>query len=258
MTSTRRVNFTGRKRIERAHVPTLRVTHPDDDSVLLDVQVDLDDLELDPSAVIVLDAYRKSTRERIAMGTVASPLQLAARRLELFSDPHGIQYRLAVIAPGDAGEPGVLLGVADRLRAAGEDDGPTTGRPLLPFRSDPGLGQRVWALDLNGDDPFVRINPSIGPWNDFVRQPTFAALVLPEILGQVVRWLVETRVGDEEDGPIADWVEFIDRLGCELPEPGIEPDADEMDVLVDDVAMRFASRYGFVDRLAQQIASEES
>jgi hypothetical protein len=252
--TVRRFNYTGRQRItrDRVHLAILRgETCPE-----LTAKVDLDGLDFAPTDRVVIEVHLQSVLERIEMGSAAAPKSLVAIPLRRFTEIDGLRCRVKVIATEEPGA-GMIRGIADHLRPRGDATDEQAGRSLLPFVPDATLGQRVWRLDTSEDSPIVRVNPMGGDWRTIVREPRFAQLVMPELLDGIVRWVASMRLGDEEDGPIADWVAFVDALGVDSDALVQGAGAEEVDLVVEEVVSRFCARFGFADALAKGFAEED-
>lgn len=244
--ATKRVNHTGRHRIARSLVSA--TIEAGDPNPLLTVSVDLSTLELPGDATVHVEAYRRTQMERFDLGTVDRPDSVVGRPLRTFTDPEGVQLRIKVVGT-TAGSAGRLLAVADRLRPDQADAGGPGGRPLLRFRSDDGLGQLVWALDLSDDDPVVLMNDKLGDWNEAARTESFVTLVYPEILRQIAIWVGESVVADETlEGPVDDWARLLRQLGHDPAT--LDPDMDRA-LLYEwaaSAAGRFARDFELADR----------
>lgn len=237
------LNFTGRKRIRSDHVE-LELNESETTATLSARVHHLDKLEFPPDALLILEAQRRYESMREPMGTVAEPIDVDGLELDLFDSLDGVSIRLKVI---DAKGSGLLLGVADRLKAT--DEGRAGRRSLLPFRASHELGEEVWRLDFSGDAPIVLVNAGLPDWNGLVRSPVFTQLVYPELLRQIARWALGGELDEDEDSTRADWLTFLRELG--LPEDDWEPgDADEVARLADEVVARFCRAHRPTTRLA--------
>lgn len=250
----RRFNYTGRRRItrDRVNAAVLR----GESSPELTAKVDLDGLGFDPSDRVVIEVYLQSVIERLELGDADAPRALVAVPLRRFTEVEGLRCRVKVIST-EGPDAGRLSGVADKLRPDGDDEDQQTGRSLLPFVADTGLGQRVWRLDTSGDTPIVQVNPMGGQWRSIVREPHFAQLVMPEILERVVRWVAANRVGDEDEGPVADWTAFFDDLGADTDALVQTAEDEDIENVADDIVTGFSARYGFADALSAGFAEED-
>jgi hypothetical protein len=247
----RRFNYTGRRRITHDRVNAAIL--PGESGPELTAKVDLDSMGFDPSDRVVIEVYLQSVIERLELGTADAPRALVARPLQRFADVEGLRCRVKVIAT-QGSEAGLLRGIADKLRPDG--DGQQSGQSLLPFVADPSLGQRVWKLDTSEDAPVVLVNPMGGLWRNIVREPVFAQLVLPEILDRIVRWVAANRLGDEDDGPVADWTTFFESLGADTEALVQSTPEEDIDVVVEDIVRRFTGNHAFADALLQVFMEE--
>lgn len=252
--TTRHLNFTRRQRIGRDLVD-VRIRRSTD-GPLLSASVELERFDLEPTARVVVEAYRQSVIERVDMGLVADNSRIEGHTLSSFADGTSILCRIKVIAEATGGGHGLILAVADKLRPESDydDEG---GRSLLPFREDASLGQRIWRLDTAGDSPVVLVNPEIGDWRDYARRPAFTALVLPEILGRICRWVARNPIDEKEDSPAKDWKDFLIDLGADFSEVDPEMEEDSLDVWVDDLVFTFCSRHHFRDQLAEILEGDD-
>lgn len=236
------LNYTDRKRISADHVE-LELAESGTTSTLSARLHHIDKLDFPPDAVLVLEAQRRYESMREPMGTVAAPVDVQELELDLFDSLDGVSIRLKVVAADGSG---LLLGVADRLKAA--DRKRKGRRSLLPFRASHELGEEVWRLDFSGDFPIVLINAALPDWNGLARSPIFIQLVYPELLRQIATWALGGEL-DDEDSPRNDWLIFLRGMG--LPDDGWEPeDADEVARLADDVVARFCREHKLMTRLA--------
>src|SRR4051812_1738595 len=94
----RRLNSTGRKRITRDHI-SVQLAPPLDTFSFpsATAEVNLTDLELDPRASVVLEAYFRSSSMRFRCGTVDALSVPKAMILTDIDRGGAIQFRLLVI-----------------------------------------------------------------------------------------------------------------------------------------------------------------
>lgn len=190
----RRFNSTGRVAIPRSNAAvTLRrleqvgsgspVGDPTAGTVearwSFDLKLDLDRFRFPADARIRVEAWRGTASQRWDWGTVgrSAPPDETGRILK--DVPETCLFRVSVI---EAGDTGLLLGVADRLR------------PKLPVESllplvSADLGGEVWRLDFGQGDDLVVLKVSEG-LPDFSRavrtDPGFRALVMPQVLRSIL------------------------------------------------------------------------
>lgn len=250
----RRFNYTGRVRITRDRVHAALL--PGEPFPELTARLDLEGLDLEPENRVVFEVYLQSAIERVEMGTVGDLKTVVARPLTRFNDMSGLRCRAKVISTS-SDQPGLIRGIADGLRPEGIAGDDSSGQPLLPFVVDQGLGQRLWRLDMTEDAPIVRVNPAGGHWHQLIREPRFVQLVLPEILDRIVRWVAANRLGDEEDGAIADWTLFLEHLGADVESLLHTTPEDDIDAIADDVVQRFAGAHSLADNLAAELEEDD-
>lgn len=242
----RRLNYTGRKRILRAGI-RLRTDEAGATPAVIIEQLDVTGLELVGEAVIVLEAQRQMTYERIEVGSATGLVLPLRRELTRFIDLEGVNFRVKIVGADD-GAVGRILAAADGL-APVADPSDTTARSLLHFKSAD-LGQRVWKLILTDDVdwPVVHVNKNAGELRDFANSEAFVAYAYPEILAQIA---VETLVDDawDEAGTWQyEWGRFFAWLGMspsEAPLPNGNP--DDLAEWIDDLVDTFCRRHSLAD-----------
>lgn len=253
--ASKRINFTGRHRIKRDWaIISIRTGEP---GLLLSASVDLSRLDLPPDSAVLLEVSARTRLERFQMGTVAEPAPLEDHVLGAVRDPDDVRMRIKVV--GGRGElAGRLLAVADKLRPEIAGSPGTTGRPLLRFRSDDGLGQVPWSLDLADDDPVVLVNSKFGDWQAVASSPEFISLVYPEILRQVAVWVATTASdGELLEGALRDWDLLLSDLGNGISELGADPDPESIEQWATRAAGRFAARFSMTDKACSVLLGGE-
>ena len=214
-----RLNFTGRRKIDKQHA---RVTVLDDppgssDGAYFDIVLDLGSYGLLADARIVVEADRKLIVMRFELGTVSAQrtLSTAERRLTEFKvSPDDIFFRVKVIQ-SDGDNAGLLLAEADGLTA---DQGGAA--PLLRICAM-NLDDTPYKLDLvptDPDLPTLVINTRIGGKAyayDVHVKPVLMTAVVREVLSALIG------VGDVGDDPnhwANKWYSFVvDVLGMPAP-----------------------------------------
>ena len=218
----RRFNSTGRVSIPRTHANvTLRRLEsggprgggtPDggtsgggasgdgDAQWCFDLKLDLDRFGFPDDARVRVEAWRSSASQRWDWGTIGAldPPDESGRLL--VDVPETCQFRVSVIAAGDSG---LLLGLADKLR------------PRLPVESllplvPADLGGEVWRLDYGqGDDLVVlKVADGLPDFSGTVRgDPVFRGLVMPQVLRSILEraLLVEREDPSDREGRWSPW-----------------------------------------------------
>lgn len=241
----RRINSTGRRRIERRHA-TIRLTRiPGLERPRIEAGLNLEDLDLPPSAQIMLEARFKDFAQRFAWGTVARPGPEGDPGISEVPSDQRIFFRVKVSEPSSHG----LLALARKLYPVGED-GSDGGRGELFRVRTRSLGQELWRVGLADDgSPILELNADVPDVLARFREPGFRAAILPAAMRTV---LLELRDDDEDQDDDADswsqrWFRFAtDLVGDERPGPD---DPDALRSWIDTACSRFAERFGLVSAM---------
>jgi hypothetical protein len=246
--TTRRFNYTGCKRIRRADVAIGIV--PEAGHFGFQVEWDLSPYEFPLDARIVLEAYVNWSIMRFEAGTVAEPALPASTLLSEFDVTDGLQFRLKVLGEGD--HAGLILGEADRLKPSDlGPDGPA--KSLLAVR--PGdLGHVVWQLSFDEAQPVLVINSKVGDWQAFLRRGSIRALLMPELLRQLLREAIDNESDEDDTGA---WQAQVLRL---IPGgAGVRPEANDEDATqlwIEEAVGAFAERHKLWKGMAELLAEE--
>ena len=200
----RRVNHTQRKRITREHIRLSLRRPEDEDRPLFDLALDLSSYEFPPSATIRVEARRGYAAQRWFFGTVAQvmPPPEADRRITEVDD--AALFRILVVASDGSGR---LLGHADRLRPV------QALESLLHLRESDALGAEVWRVEFDdsGGQPVLLINGRIEGIRGIVTEdPSFYALVIPEVLRTVLTEIVVVDPQERDDDSGGWHIEWLD------------------------------------------------
>lgn len=239
----RQINHTGRQRISR---DAIRIVLSEENGRLtFDATRKLGDYSLPSNATVWLEAYRSSsaTWMQFSWGRVSEPALPAERWLDDFDGADGLRFRVRVTS---AQESHRILAEADRIPCE-RADGKAPSQALLEIRVCD-LGNEVWRLELEGDDPALLINRSVGDGKALARTIEFASLVYPAVVRAIFTriFIDEQQIPEEdEDGWRGDWVRFARRyLGADEV-----PDTKEAQrQWIEDAAMSYARTYGLAER----------
>lgn len=238
----RRINSTGRRRIERRHV-TLRLRRmPGHEHPMVDADFNLVDLNLAPAAQIVLEARFKEFAQRFAWGTIEQPAPEGDPEITDLPSDQRIFFRVKAVDPSNH----KLLALARQLYPLGEDGDDGGRRELFRVRTRP-LGQELWRVVIEEDGaPVLELNKDTP---DVLRDPSFRAAILPAAMRTA---LLQLRDDDEDqDDPSDSWSQRWFRFAADLA--GDErPSPDEPDVLqnwIDRACSRFAERFRLVSTM---------
>lgn len=234
--SVRRINYTGRQKIERKAVRVaIQGEFP---LATVSATFNLSEYHFPATAVVVLEAQAGWTVQRFDFGTVARQTQPTDCRLSEFDSREGIIFRVKVIATGDL--EGQLLGCADGLRSASNSD-QAKRRSFVVVRSFD-LGQRLWRLEFDEHQPLLLVNKVLGSHEEFISRTDVSTLILPEILSKLLDKAMDTDL-DESD-PYS-WQTMVLRQAEELaaapcPDRG---DQEAVEVWINEAVEAFAHRH---------------
>ena len=240
----RRINSTGRRRIERRHVAIGLQRMPGQDRPRVNAEFALDELNLHPSAAIVIEAYAKDLAERFAWGTVARP---GPERSPLLSElpPRGVSFRVKIIDPASQR----ILALARRLRPTGENDESGGRSELFRVRAVP-LGEELWRVVIEEDDaPILELNADVPDVRARFREPGFRAAILPPAMRTVLLALSDDE--EDQDDDAESWSQRWFRFAGDLAgdeRPGSD-DPDGMRMWIDRACSRFAERFNLVSAM---------
>lgn len=248
-----RLNWTNRKRIERADVGIVvsqRENEPE-----FSATIDLTRYDLPPDCRVVIEAYRQTMWRRFSFGTVAFIRAQEVCSLAAFGDPDGVQFRVKVLS--GTRDDGRIWAEADQLPFISQDQQDASRRSLLPTRGDD-LEESVWELEFDetSSGPMLVVNNRLGDWRQIVKAIEFRSLVYPEVLRQILR-----RAMDEHDDDVtgwqADWLQFAGEL------PGVgarhsETNQDDVVVWIDGVVRAFSRQQKFCERLVLSLIEVNS
>jgi hypothetical protein len=243
----RRLNFTGRKRINREHVRIALQEKPGEPATFEADLGDLKEYKLPDDALVFVEARLQTRWMRFPYGTVGAITPCADRRLTEFDATDGVLFSVKVTSATQ--RTGMMLAEADRIpvRFPGEVDEPRL--PLLPVKAED-LGQEVWRIDFSGPTPMLLINRAAGDKDTIARSPLFMSLVytaaLREILTRIIHVEQYDDYDEEGDGWMDRWLKFATRLPNMGPVPG--KDDDDSELWIDDAVAAFANQQRMLDR----------
>ena len=206
-----------------------------------DLKLSLDRFRFPADARIRVEAWRGTASQRWDWGTVGSPDPPDETGRILREVPETCRFRVSVVEAGDSG---LLLGLADKLR------------PRLPVESllplvPADLGGEVWRLDYGqGDDLVVlKVNKGLPDFGRAVRaDPGFRGLVMPQVLRSILEraLLVDREDPGEPEGRWSPWFDLARNIlpGREPPVVGFDAQDDriaEADRWIDDVVGAFSA-----------------
>ena len=250
----RRLNYTGRARI--AHSDVHLSLCQNDGLLSFDAELHLSDYELPADALVFVEAYRQTTWMRFYFGTVAMVKPPEDRQLKEFDLPDGIKFRVKVTQPKDEH---IILAVADKLPFAKPDEDANRDSLLVAEPAD--LGDELWYLDLKGSEPSFLVNSkAVANWRQLARSPIFTALVYPEVLRQVLLYILADNCYQSEDADDwrSNWLRFATSLpGVNTVFPDKTDGDDAIRNWVDDIVSAFAKKHAMKDSFVREWVVKE-
>lgn len=253
----RRFNYTGRQKIARDKV-SISLERNAESVLTFDADIDLSELGLPPSACVYLEAYRHMYYRRYSFGRVGSLVPPGDRSIPEIDDSHSIRFRLKV-AESD-GDSQRLLAVADRISPSEIEKEKTKGVSILPVSCED-LGNKLWNLKLEGqgaDGPILEVNRRVSLIMEIARSdPHFQALVFPEVVRQVLTFIVCSPDYDEDDDNEDSWslwLKFASGFpGCK-EKPKAASDSTTKEEWVERVVQAFSYQQKYLIRYESTIA----
>jgi hypothetical protein len=241
----RRINSTGRRRVKRRHVAIRLRKIPGRERPCIEANFDLVELELDPSAQIVLEARFKDFAQRFPWGTIREPGPDDDAEISEVPSDQRISFSVKIVDPSSHR----LLALARRLHPISEDGDDGGRSELFRVRCVP-LGQELWRVVIEeGGAPILELNADVPDVMARFREPAFRAAILPAAMRTVLLALRDEDVDqdDDLDSWAQRWFRFAEDLASdERPDPR-EPEAIRN--WIDRACSRFAERFGLVSTM---------
>lgn len=248
MNIQRRINHTGRRRIDKSRVEIILDGEPG--SQKFTASVNFAGLNLPPDAPVHIEAYQRYALQRFDCGTVATfSLPPDSRLTELDKDLP-IQFRVKVV--DTAGPKGRLLAAVRGIRASNEEPDAEGRERLLPVVSRD-MGELPWRINLQVDSmPELALNNRIPGSIERIRHdPSFQAMVFPAAVRSILSWIYwRELVGGEEEW-VSRWLAFAGAIIGEEAPNGDDP--TEVETWIEDVVNAFSQKHSLCTRLVDRI-----
>ncbi len=181
-----RFNFTGRKRVLEAEAQIHVIKDVTPLTVRLEQTFSSSDRHFyDNNDIVMLEAIRRTKLRRFPLGTVGALQKNTIAEFPDFPDGKEVYYRLRIVDPVTH----KLKGLAKTLKDADKEQKPSDLEPLLPValsQPNDGLGNRFWMVRCDGESPELIISSKKFDSYEPVKSSEFRALVLPEVLREVL------------------------------------------------------------------------
>lgn len=244
----RRINHTGRRRIEQSRVEILLEGEPGKQSFT--ASVNFDGLDLPPDAPVYVEAYQQFSLQRFDCGTVAAFSMPPDTRLTELDSDLPIRFRVKVV--DTAGSEGRLLAAARGIRASNEQPDTEGRERLLPVISRD-MGEVPWRVNLQEDSlPELALNNRIPGCLERIRHdPTFQALIFPAAVRSILSWIYQRELVGSEEEWVDRWLAFARGVAGEEPPDGNDP--TEVETWIEGVVNAFSRKHRLCTKLVDQI-----
>jgi hypothetical protein len=246
----RRINSTNRKRVGQEAVDIRLLETPPGSPQRATATLKLEEFGFSPAAIVVIEAYRSSSLMRFECGTIGNLKVPPVMVLDEIDEGGNIQFRVKIVDNG--GVVGRLLGSASRIRPLSNED-KNGRRSLLPIRWSRTLGQELWRVTVDDEEPpaLVLNVLATGLDNRILADPMLRAAIMPAAFRLVLeKLIVLTPPEDDDDADWKnDWLKFCaEELGIDRTDI-YEIGMDEKRKWVSQAVEEFSSRAGFVDQI---------
>lgn len=248
----RRINYTGRKRIEHAKTQLELVEQPGKPMRFVG-HLDLTGLDLPETAHVIVEAYHKESTQRFECGTVGH-IQFPDDTTLTEVDVAG-SYLFRVKVVDREGNGSKLLATAEKIqpKEPNEPDGSRDFLLKVLHRED--TGGIPWKLEMDPDGdvkPILVINTKVTAGQDKMRtSPVFRGLILPAAIREVLNFIFLTRENEdpEEGSWQTKWLSFAAAVTNGDTEV---PTSDDPDIpsWINDVVSGFSTRHALCEKLA--------
>lgn len=205
----RRINHTGRKRIELDRI-SITVNRTDHMLESFDAVIKLDDMELPGAAKVYIEAYHRQDLVRYDFGTVGNIVRPDDTGLADLAYHEDLRFRVMVVDETD--ECGLIRAMADRIKPSGI----IQKRSILPVEFCD-LGRQVWKVNYDGDEPVLVLNERVPNIHNLARtDPRFHLYVYPAVVRDIfTHMFFVDRINDLDDPPQEwhnNWLMFARRF----------------------------------------------
>lgn len=246
----RRLNYTGRKRINKSDVQ-VQLHNGNAGPATFSASVDLSNLKLPKNAPLFIEARQKDLMQRFDCGTVGDFRLPKDTALTEVDGAGPISFWVRVLDP--ARTDGRLLAVARSIHPEGDVPDDDEGRDsLIAVKAKP-LDNIPWMIEFPIDEngiPWLIINNRIpDPIGRIHSNALFQGLVLPAAIREVLSRIYLNGETWPEGSWQEKWLQYGKRLtGQEWP--GLA-DTEEAINWIEDVTGTFCSQFNLAERIVQ-------
>ncbi len=250
MNIQRRINHTGRKRIDKSRVEIF--IEGESGNRQFRASINFNKLGLPPGAPVYIEAYQRYALQRFDCGTVGNFVLPRNTALDKLDSDLPIQFRVKVV--DTAGSKGRLIAAVRGIRASNEQPDGEGRERLLPVISRD-LGEIAWQVNFSDDSmPELALNNRIPDCINRIRQDRlFQALVFPAAIRSILTWIYWKEQNNDGDGEnwVKRWLDFARSIvGEDAPD---SEDASEIETWIEEVVRKFSQKHRLCTRLIEQI-----
>jgi len=243
--TVRRINYTGRKKIDRKSI-SIDMRYPSFFATLR-----LGGYDLPENARVFVEAYRQTTRVRCEFGKVGGIVPPEKTDISELETPEAIKFRVLVVDTA-----GKILARADRISA--DNESPATRNSLLPVRPAE-LENAVYRLymGVDGDDePILHINSRFENWSMLATSSQFYTLVFPALVREILTCILiveDHRDTSDMSDWKSQWLVLAWQMCGEMPPQGADDDSLNKDaqVWIDKAVAGFCKNHDVASRYLQ-------
>jgi hypothetical protein len=242
----RKLNFTERTRIPRAAV-RIELRRDSDGVLSFEPVLTLAGVAAPPEARVYLEAQYRTSYMRFDCGTISNVQLPAERRLTDIDSDRVVRFRVKVVDHAN-GQRRIVAASSD-LVVACESGGPPGARvSLLPVNFDD-LGDQVWRVHFEADQPVLELNNRIETIERLARNdPAFFALVYPAAIREILtHFLIIERWDGDDEGD--DWADLWIRWSREIIDEPVPNDVDDRREWIDDVVVAFCGLHRVAEKM---------
>jgi hypothetical protein len=249
----RKLNFTERVRIPRAAVH-FDLRRGKDGILAFDAKLDLAGVAAPNGARLYIEAQYRTSYMRFDCGSIGAISIPAERRLTDIDSDRIVRFRVKVVDQS-AGARHIVAASNDITVSC--DSGGAAGRLSLLEVNFVDLGDQVWRIHFEADQPVLELNQSLDSIERLAKHdPAFFALVYPAAIREVLtQFLLIERWEENEEG--ADWPERWMQWARELAGEAVPSDAGDRREWIEDVVMAFCGRHRVAEKMRTANDEEE-
>ncbi len=252
MNFQRRLNYTGRKRINKTDVQ-VQLIRNESGATSFSASVDFSNMKLPADAPVFIEVRQRDLMQRFQCGTVGSFKLPAETLLTEVDGGASLSFWVRVLDPTRSD--GRLLAVARSIHPEGDIPDEDEGRDsLLPVKQMP-LGNIPWMIDFPSDDEGVpklvvnsKIPDSIGKVHG---NALIQGYLLPAAIKEILARIYMNSETPAEETWQRRWLQYGKRLtGADWPSVQ-DSETEEAAGWIDDVVGSFCDQFRLTERILQ-------